>query len=107
MAIIFDGRAFARQKEDELYHKIEKLGVTPIMATILVGSELASKLYVNLKQKAAERVGVEMDVYEFPATITHDELVSRINHLNLDKNIHGMMIQLPLPASLKNKTPGQ
>lgn len=63
MAIIFDGRAFARKLEDELYHKIEKLGVTPVMATILVGDDPASKLYVNLKQKAAERVGAEMDVY--------------------------------------------
>jgi methylenetetrahydrofolate dehydrogenase (NADP+)/methenyltetrahydrofolate cyclohydrolase len=45
-----------------------------------------------------------MDVYEFPATITHDELVARINHLNRDKTIHGMMIQLPLPGKLREKT---
>lgn len=104
MTIIFDGQSFARKKEDELYHKIEKLKVTPVMATILVGENPASKLYVSLKQKAAERVGARMDVYEFPDSVSHDELVLRINHLNQDKTIHGMMIQLPLPESLKDKT---
>lgn len=104
MAIIFDGKAFARKREDELYRKIHKLKVKPVMATILVGEDEASKLYVNLKQKAAERVGAEMDIYEFPATISHDQLVAKLNHLNHDKTIHGMMIQLPLPPSLKEKT---
>lgn len=104
MAIVFDGKAFAHKKEHALYHKIEKLKTKPVMATILVGDDPASKLYVSLKQKAAERLGAEMDIYQFPASITHDELVLRINRLNRDKTIHGMMIQLPLPPGMKENT---
>jgi methylenetetrahydrofolate dehydrogenase (NADP+)/methenyltetrahydrofolate cyclohydrolase len=102
--IIFDGKAFAKKREEELAKKIVKLKKHPVMATIIVGELPASRLYVDLKRQAAERVGAEMDVYEYHAIISHDELVSRMNHLNKDKTIHGMMIQLPLPETLKDKT---
>jgi len=104
MAIIFDGKAFAHKKEDELYHKIEKLGVKPVIATILVGEDPASRLYVSLKQKAAERVGAEMDIYEYPENITEEELIFKINELSRDKTLTGIMLQLPLPGNLRNKT---
>lgn len=104
MAIIFDGRAYARKKEDELYHKILKLKVSPVMASILVGEDPASKLYVRLKKEAAARVGAQMDIYEFPADISPESLVREINRLNRDKTIKGIMIQLPLPGELEPKT---
>jgi methylenetetrahydrofolate dehydrogenase (NADP+)/methenyltetrahydrofolate cyclohydrolase len=104
MAIIFDGKAYARKQEDLLYHKIGKLSKKPSMAAILVGGDPASKLYVSLKQKAAERVGIEMDVYEFPTHISKSELIRKINHLNSDQTLDGIMIQLPLPGSLKKET---
>lgn len=104
MAIIFDGKAFARKREQELIKKVARLTKKPLMATILVGNNPASKLYVNLKQKAAERVGAEMDVYEYPEDITEEELIFKINKLSKDKTLSGIMLQLPLPENLKNKT---
>lgn len=102
--IIFDGKALARKIEDELYHKVQKLGTRPVMATIIVGEDEASKIYVNLKKQAAERIGAQMDVYEYPMDITKDDLIARINHLNSDPTINGIMIQLPLPKKLKEDT---
>lgn len=101
---VFDGKAYARKKEDELFHKIEKLSKRPTMATIIVGVDPASKLYVRLKKEAAERIGAQMDVYEFPKEISREELLLRINHLNSDKTLDGIMIQLPLPDHLKDET---
>lgn len=101
--IVFDGKAFARVLEDELYHKIEKLSTRPTMATIIVGEDPASRLYVRLKREAAERVGAQMDVYELPAGISREDLIARINHLNKDNTIHGIMIQLPLPGHLDDE----
>ncbi len=101
MATIFDGRAFARAREDALYHKIAHSGKMPIMATILVGQDPASKLYVGLKQKAAARVGAQMDIYEYPEAISKEELERKIEDLAADATLHGIMIQLPLPKSLR------
>jgi len=101
---IFDGKAFARRKEDELYHKIVKLGKRPVIASILVGEEPASRLYVNLKRAAADRVGAEMDVYEFSSSISYNQLIKRISLLNEDKTVTGIMVQLPLPERLKGRT---
>lgn len=101
---IFNGRAYARKKEDELYHEIGKLSKRPVIATIIVGDDPASKLYVNLKKKAALRIGAEMDVHEYPASISKDDLIKKINLLNNDKTLDGIMIQLPLPKSLKKYT---
>lgn len=102
--IVFDGKAFARKIEDELYHKIEKLARRPVMATIIVGDDPASRLYVRLKKEAASRIGAQMDVYEYPENITKEDLIARMNRLNKDETLSGMMIQLPLPAHLKNDT---
>lgn len=102
--IIFDGKAYARKIEDELYHKVEKLIKKPTMATIIVGEDPASKLYVRLKKQASERIGAEMDIYEYPDSISKQDLISRINHLNLDDTVDGIMIQLPLPFALKDET---
>lgn len=102
--IIFDGKAFARKREDELYHAVAKLPKRPTMATIIVGDDPASKLYVRLKKEAAERVGVQMDIYEYPDNISKEALVTNINHLNADKTLHGIMIQLPLPDHMKEET---
>lgn len=101
MTKIFDGRDYARHVEDELFHKIAKSGIKPVMATILVGSDPASKLYVGLKQKAAVRVGAEMDIYEYPESISKEELIAKIKGLVDDKTIKGIMVQLPLPKNLR------
>jgi len=103
MAIIFDGRAFASQKESLLKLSVEKLkekGKIPRLASILVGDNPASKLYVDLKKKAAERIGVELDVYSLGHDSKTDEILKLIGRLNEDQEVHGIMIQLPLPKGL-------
>lgn len=105
MAIVFDGRAFAAKKEDELKKKVVELksrGITPHLASILIGSDPASKLYVGLKKKAAEKIGAELDIYFLPEKSGLDEVKKLIESLNHDKNIQGIMIQLPLPGTLQN-----
>jgi methylenetetrahydrofolate dehydrogenase (NADP+) / methenyltetrahydrofolate cyclohydrolase len=100
MAIIFDGRAFTAKKEEELKKKVTDLkskGITPHLASILVGNDPASTLYVGLKKKAAERIGAELSVYRLSEKTNPSEILQLIELLNNDKNVNGIMIQLPLP----------
>ena len=112
MTVIFDGKAFAEKKLEVLKNKVfdlRKRGVTPKLVSILVGDDPASHLYVNLKKKAAERVGAELDVRSLSAQagmmsdVGKEEIVQLIKSLNKDQNINGIMIQLPLPKSFSIK----
>jgi len=103
MAIIFDGRAFAAKKESSLGIRVLGLkarGVYPKLASILIGDNPASELYVDLKKKAAERIGAEIDVYFLPENSKFSEILQLIESLNSDDNFNGIMIQLPLPERL-------
>lgn len=108
-AIVFDGRAFAKEKEKDLRFKIadrvtafrlRKRGIIPKLASILVGDNAASELYLNLKKKAAERIGSVVEIHNFSENVKPGEVMSLIKKLNLDNSTHGIMIQLPLPRSL-------
>jgi len=103
MAIIFDGRAFAAQKRELLKSKIEPLGkkgAAPHLASVIVGDNPASLLYVGLKKKAAEQIGAKVDIYHLGNNTKKEELVDLIESLNKDASVHGIMIQLPLPQGL-------
>jgi len=103
MATIFDGRRFAAEKEISLQNRVLGLkarGVYPKLASIIVGNDPASELYVNLKKKAAERIGAELDIYRIPADTKLDDLILLIDTLNVDKSVGGIMIQLPLPDQI-------
>jgi methylenetetrahydrofolate dehydrogenase (NADP+)/methenyltetrahydrofolate cyclohydrolase len=103
MATIFDGRRFAAEKEITLQNRVLGLKareIYPKLASIIVGNDLASELYVNLKKKAAERIGAELDVYRIPENVESDDLILLIDTLNTDKTVQGIMIQLPLPRGL-------
>lgn len=105
MSIIFDGREFARDKEKLLSYEVTKLkkkGIIPKLASILVGDDPASVLYVNLKKKAAERVGAELQVIRLNRSTTAEEIIKTIQQYNSDNNVHGIMVQLPLPKSIIN-----
>jgi methylenetetrahydrofolate dehydrogenase (NADP+)/methenyltetrahydrofolate cyclohydrolase len=101
---IIDGKVLAKKIEDEVTSGVEVLksdrGVTPGLATILVGDDPASKMYVRLKHRACERVGVQAEDHFLPAETSQEELISLINTLNKDKNVHGILLQLPLPKHL-------
>ncbi len=99
---IIDGRVLAQQIEEEVRSGVEDLesgrGVTPGLATVLVGDDPASKMYVRLKHRACERVGIRAEDYLLPAEASQEELLSLIDTLNKNKDIHAILLQLPLPA---------
>lgn len=102
-----DGRTLAKKVEAEVKQGIEQLkeesGITPGLATILVGEDPASKMYVRLKHKACERVGVHAEDHNMPETTTQEELMETIAKLNGRDDIHGILLQLPLPKHLDDK----
>lgn len=101
MAIIFDGKEFAKEKEDFLKEKVKKLKIKLKMASILVGTDPASILYTKLKQQAARKVGIGFKIYKLKtAAGALEEILELINKLNEDKEVSGVMVQLPLPKSL-------
>lgn len=101
-AVIFDGKSFVKDREVALKIKIVGLGgVKPKLASILASNDPASKLYVNLKKKAAERLGAEVEIYTIHNRVGTDHIVRLIKYLNTDPETHGIMVQLPLPKRLK------
>lgn len=104
---IIDGRAIAKKVEAEVKADVEKLisekGVTPGLSAILVGEDPASKMYVRLKHKACERVGIFAEDQHLPEDITQEELLAVISSLNARKDIHGILLQLPLPSHLNEQ----
>jgi methylenetetrahydrofolate dehydrogenase (NADP+) / methenyltetrahydrofolate cyclohydrolase len=101
---IINGKVLAQQIEEEVRSGVEDLksgrGVTPGLATVLVGDDPASKMYVRMKHRACERVGIRAEDHFLPAETSQEELLSLINTLNRDKNVHGILLQLPLPKHL-------
>ncbi len=101
---IIDGKALAQLIEREVGSRVESLksdrGVTPGLATILVGDDPASKMYVRLKHKACERVGIRAEDYLLPAEASQEELLSLIDTLNKNRDVHAILLQLPLPKYL-------
>jgi methylenetetrahydrofolate dehydrogenase (NADP+) / methenyltetrahydrofolate cyclohydrolase len=102
-AKIIDGRLVASKIRTLLEHTINKLnqtGTSPCLATILVGKDDASTIYVNSKQKAALALGIKTRDFRFDLNITEYELYDIINSLNEDRNIHGILVQMPLPPHI-------
>lgn len=105
--VIFDGRSFAKQREQQLQRKVRSIGqrgIKPKLVAVLVGDDPASRLYVNLKRRFGEKIGVRVDVHEFESKISVNQLIKLIKKLNTDQNVHGVMVQLPLPNNLILKT---
>ncbi|UVW83897.1 bifunctional methylenetetrahydrofolate dehydrogenase/methenyltetrahydrofolate cyclohydrolase FolD [Wolbachia endosymbiont of Aedes albopictus] len=101
MTIIIDGKKIANDLCERLSQKIDILkrecNVFPCLKVILVGSNLASQVYVRNKQKKAESVGISSETIVLPNNISEDELIEKINELNEDRSVHGILVQLPLP----------
>ncbi len=98
-----DGKALAEQVLAECAAKVQDLGrrgVRPGLAVILVGDNPASRAYIGNKVKACGRVGVHSQVHEFAAGTPQAEVIARVRALNADPAIHGILVQLPLPAGL-------
>ncbi|WP_203361795.1 bifunctional methylenetetrahydrofolate dehydrogenase/methenyltetrahydrofolate cyclohydrolase FolD [Bacillus sp. REN10] len=102
-ATIIDGKQIAKEIRQELKGEIEALkqqGITPGLAVILVGDDQASQTYVRNKDKACEEVGIHSEIYRYPADLTEAELLQKVQELNEDDNIHGILVQLPLPSHI-------
>ena len=97
---IIDGKALSEQIQKEVARQIHELKISPGLAVILVGDDKASKLYVSLKHKAANKCGIFFSVYEFPKNSTQDEIIETIKWLNNDEQIDAILVQLPLPKHL-------
>jgi len=104
---ILDGRAVAQKIRGELSQTVndlkDKHGITPAVALVLVGEDPASASYVTLKSRISKRVGIHSNIYRLPQNTGEPEIVQLIQALNSDQNIHGIVIQLPLPAHLEEE----
>ncbi len=103
-ATLLDGKALAQQLQAELAEEvadfIENNGVVPCLAVVLVGENPASEVYVRNKRLACERVGMEDRLHRLPADAATEDLLALVHKLNKDEDVHGILVQLPLPATM-------
>ncbi len=102
-AQIIDGKSIGLQVRNNLTDRVEALkarGVVPGLMVILVGEDPASKVYVANKEKAAAALGIAGTVLRMPEDTTQEALIAKIEELNADKSVHGILVQLPLPAHM-------
>lgn len=107
-ALVLDGKSVAQQTEAELRERVDALksrsgGKTPILATILVGDDPASATYVRMKGNACARVGMESLAVELPASTTTGQLLAKIEELNSNPDVHGILLQHPVPAQIDER----
>lgn len=104
MAKIIDGKRIAEEVRENIASRAAdfygKYGIKPGLAVIIVGDDPASAVYVRNKKKACEQVGFYSEVHEMSADATMEELLEKIRALSCDEKIHGILVQLPLPAHL-------
>ena len=103
MARILSGKKFAARIKEDAARGVAALkaaGVLPRLAVIIVGSDPASEVYVRNKQRTCEELGIRSDHIALPAETTKEELLACIEELNVDPEVHGILVQLPLPAQI-------
>ncbi len=103
---ILDGKALAQLAEEDIKTNVSKLkenGITPTLATILVGVDPASATYVKMKQNACARLGMDSIAVELSKDTTTEELLESINKLNKDKDVHGILLQHPVPSQIDER----
>ena len=106
-ATILDGKALAKKTEQELSQRVSALatksGVTPILATILVGDDPASATYVKMKGNACERIGMQSIRVEMAADTSTEQLLEKIDELNTNPAVHGILLQHPVPEQIDER----
>ena len=105
-AQILDGKKLANESEKEILESVlllKKSGIIPTLATILVGEDPASETYVRMKQQTCKRVGMESVAINLPKETSTEELLSKIDELNNDKSIHGILLQHPVPNQINER----
>src|SRR3569623_2984909 len=103
-AQIIDGKSYAEGLRGRIAAHVARLktehGITPGLAVVIVGHDSASEVYVSQKAKQTVEVGMHSEKYELPETTSESELLALVERLNRDPNIHGILVQLPLPKQL-------
>ena len=103
-ATILDGKALSRRIESEIAEEvvdfIQNNSIVPCLAAVLVGEDRASQVYVRNKQRACQRVGIESQLFRLDGESSEEELLNLIAKLNKDHNVHGILVQLPLPRQI-------
>ena len=105
-AQILDGKKLASDSEKEIFESVSVLkekGIIPTLATILVGNDPASETYVRMKQETCKRVGMESLAINLPKETSTEELLLKIDELNNDKKIHGILLQHPVPNQINER----
>ena len=103
---ILDGKKLASESEKEILESVmvlKKKGIIPTLATILVGEDPASETYVRMKQETCKRVGMESLAINLPKETSTEELLLKIDELNNDKKIHGILLQHPVPNQINER----
>lgn len=102
-AQILDGKALSAKIKENLAEEIKEKGIKPGLAVIIVGNDPASRVYVNNKKKACEVCGIYSEEHALPESTTEEELLSLIASLNKRSDIHGILVQLPLPKGIDSE----
>jgi methylenetetrahydrofolate dehydrogenase (NADP+)/methenyltetrahydrofolate cyclohydrolase len=106
-ATILDGKALAREIQSETKRSVATFvaqrQVTPTLAAVLVGEDPASQVYVRNKERACSRVGIDSQLHRMPASSSTEELLAKVDSLNQDSSVHGILVQLPLPDGIDSR----
>ena len=103
MVVMMNGKKIAKETREKLKIKCDELkakGINPKFAAIMVGNDNASQIYIRNKSKACEEIGIEFEEYLLSENIEQKELIEKIKELNNRKDIHGILLQSPIPANL-------
>lgn len=105
-ATLIDGKKVAASIREEVKAEVAQLrekGIIPQLSVILAGDDPASIVYARSKEKSCGNVGIDFKLYTFPGDVTEADLLAKVDELNKDKNVHGIMIELPLPKHIDKK----
>ena len=103
MAVILDGKLVSQRARERLRREVEELraqGVVPGLAVVLVGEDVGSQVYVRNKSRACDELGIRAFQYSLPADTTQEELLELLGRLNADPEVHGILVQSPLPEQI-------
>lgn len=99
-----DGKEIANQMKEDLKERVGDMNTVPGLGVVLVGDDLASKLYVDLKEKSAKEIGISVQKILLPESASEREVLDTVEAFNRDVSIHGILVQLPLPDHLNIDT---
>ena len=106
-AEIIKGLPVATAMREEIANQVKALqankGILPKLAVVLVGDDEASRVYAQSKEKVGEKMGIKVDLHVRPSTTSEEEIVKLIDDLNADKNVHGILVELPLPKGIQKE----